>query len=175
MVGDRWGVVGGFYGARKDLHRHDESDIAGPPISGSGHASPMPCGFLAGPTCKREQARQWGRSWAARWGLVGREGEWRGGSTDYFRPMSTNLLYFFLKSFSLISKLNLNSNLFLSLTYLNAQAKKTISMNAHIFMITYLLTIIFIYVSAPKTYKLMKNISQLIYIGKILCECVAIL
>ena len=46
-------------------------------------------------------------------------------------------------------------------------------MNAHIFMITYLLTIIFIYVSAPKTYKLMKNISQLIYIGKILCECVA--
>jgi hypothetical protein len=39
-------------------------------------------------------------------------------------------------------------------------------MNAHIFVITYLLTIIFIYVSAPKTYKLMKNISQLIYIGE---------
>jgi hypothetical protein len=39
-------------------------------------------------------------------------------------------------------------------------------MNAHIFVITYLLTIIFIYVSAPKSYKLMKNISQLIYIGE---------
>jgi hypothetical protein len=90
------------------------------------------------------------RSWVARWSLVGREGEWRGGSADYFRPMSTNLLYSFLNSFSLISKFNLNSNLCLSLTYLNAQAKK-ISMNAHKFMITYLLTIIFIYVSAPKT------------------------
>jgi hypothetical protein len=30
--------------------------------------------------------------------LVGRAGEWRGGSTDYFRPMSTNLLYSFLNS-----------------------------------------------------------------------------
>jgi hypothetical protein len=70
--------------------------------------------------------------------LVGREREWRGGLADYFWPMSTNLLYSFLNFLSLISKFNLNSNLCLSLSYLNAQEKK-ISMNAHIFMITYLL------------------------------------
>jgi hypothetical protein len=90
--------------------------------------------------------------------------------------MSTNLLYFFSEVF--FSNFQIKSKfkfVFFKFDISKCTSKKTISMNAHIFMITYLLTIIFIYVSAPKTYKLMKNISQLIYIGKILCECVAIL
>jgi hypothetical protein len=38
MVRDRRGVVGGSYGACKDLHEQDESDMADPPISSSSHA-----------------------------------------------------------------------------------------------------------------------------------------
>jgi hypothetical protein len=47
---------------------------------------------------------------------LGRAGEWRGGSAEDFRPMSTNFLYSFLNSIflfeSLISKFNPNLNLY---------------------------------------------------------------
>jgi hypothetical protein len=41
MVGDHRGFVGGFYGARNDLHEQDEFDRVDPPVSGFSHARPM--------------------------------------------------------------------------------------------------------------------------------------
>jgi hypothetical protein len=91
---------------------------------------PRVCGVITGPVV--------GFQWATKFKI---------------RPTHTVIFFSFLVSiFYLIYMFKPNSDPVLnSKSKLNAQPKK-ISMNAHIFMITYLLTIIFIKVSAPKTY-----------------------